>query len=118
MDKAPFDLNLKLQAFARALPKIILTAPYYLTSRFSLVVSALFICGCAGLLSDSGPEAAQHSHIVTICLRWLAALSPVALLAGFAVWYRRLQAKLKARGSETPDATQGNVARSTRGSTS
>jgi hypothetical protein len=97
MDTEPFDLNLKLQAFARAFPKVILTAPYYLSSRFALVVSALFICGCAGLLSDSGSEAAQHSHTVTICLRWLAALSPVALLAGFAVWYRRLQAKLKAQ---------------------
>jgi hypothetical protein len=36
MDKAPFDLNLKLHAFARALPKIILTAPYYLTSPRSI----------------------------------------------------------------------------------
>ena len=96
MDKAPIDLNMKLHNVLHVLPKMIVAAPFYLSTRFALVTLALFICGCAGLLTNgSGTEAVRHSHTVIVSLRWLAALAPIALVAGFAVWYRRLQSKLE-----------------------
>jgi hypothetical protein len=95
MSSVPVDLNTKVQAIRKALPKTLALAAIYFNSRFALVMMALFICGCAGLLSNG---------TMSLYLKWMAVASIAALVAGFAVSYR-----IALRKAEEKNLDAGNI---------